>query len=327
MQPCVRMFTRTRGDPATPGSPVGRLLPCHSERERSQSLHTLTKMVSTPVSEDQILSHMAAPGQERAARDVDELSDVPPFAQNIIPNISPDHRSLPAQASRSTRHTASNPTNLPGPRASSTTTLTPTPTSTTPSEPQQVLAQTRQTEHNLSNATIRSRPSNSDGPSSDQSSTTLTSLSQPNDQPSTTTRSGRPDLTTHQDDPARSFINTADNAASSLIHTTPNGSPSAYEPPHRRSSNNEIISFVLDSGSTYHTHYDRAHLRNLRSCSQVFTGSNGQPIHCDTIGDLPCIVPTNNGPMTATISNVFFVPHHQYSLLSVHQLEQKGGKM
>ena len=71
MQPCVQKFTRTFG-PATKCSPEletatlrpwvasgSTLLPCHSERERSLSLHTLTIMDSTNVSGFPTLSHKA----------------------------------------------------------------------------------------------------------------------------------------------------------------------------------------------------------------------------------------------------------------------------
>ena len=60
MQPCVQMFTRTRGsNPATVGRQRVDLLPCHSERERSLPQHTLTIMDLTNVSGLPAVSHTA----------------------------------------------------------------------------------------------------------------------------------------------------------------------------------------------------------------------------------------------------------------------------
>ena len=59
MQPCVQMFTRTRGsNPATVGRQRVDLLPCHSERERSLPQHTLTIMDLTNVSGLPAVSHI-----------------------------------------------------------------------------------------------------------------------------------------------------------------------------------------------------------------------------------------------------------------------------
>ena len=110
--------------------------------------------------------------------------------------------------------------------------------------------------------------------------------------------------------------------AAALIHTGPNGPPQAYDP---KPIPQGPIEFVVDSGSTFHTHHRLQDLHNLRPCSQTFTGSNGKPTQCDTIGDLHCYLQRSDGvPIVATIHDVYCVPNHHYSLLSVRQLEQRG---
>ena len=108
-------------------------------------------------------------------------------------------------------------------------------------------------------------------------------------------------------------------AATALVHTTPSGPPQAHPPIVGKSS---PVAFALDSGSTYHTHHCRADFSNMRPCKQSFTGSTGKKGQCDSVGDIHCLLRGDRGLFHHTFSDVYLVPSHHYSLLSVHQLQE-----
>ena len=108
--------------------------------------------------------------------------------------------------------------------------------------------------------------------------------------------------------------------AAALIHTGPNGPPQAYDP---KPIPQGPIEFVVDSGSTFHTHHRLQDLHNLRPCSQTFTGSNGKPTQCDTIGDLHCYLQRSDGvpissprSTTCTASQITITLYYPYDNLS-----------
>ena len=85
-----------------------------------------------------------------------------------------------------------------------------------------------------------------------------------------------------------------------------------------------FVRLVLDSGCTWHAHYRREDLVNLRPCSDTFTDASGNKSVCAEMGDLPVVVlDSERKPRIITIKDVRLVPTFDATLISVHQLEEQ----
>ena len=74
----------------------------------------------------------------------------------------------------------------------------------------------------------------------------------------------------------------SDDDALSFVSTSPAEPLTAEQLPPKPST---VVSFVVDSGSTLHTHPECTDLVNTRTCKQLFFGSDDQPVTCTIMGD------------------------------------------
>ena len=80
------------------------------------------------------------------------------------------------------------------------------------------------------------------------------------------------------------------------------------------------LSVVIDSGCSWHVHYRREDLINLRSCNDTMTGVDGKARRVEGIGDLPALSRDNKGRLQRiTIRNVRLISSFNDTLISVDQ--------
>ena len=95
-------------------------------------------------------------------------------------------------------------------------------------------------------------------------------------------------------------------------------SPASTTPPPTAP---RAVSFIIDSGSTFHTHPVETDLVDRHPCSQKFSCSDGSTVKCRLLGHLPGFAQNTDGFANVHFSYVHHVPAHRYSLLSVRQLQ------
>eukprot|EP00965_Chrysotila_dentata_P136442 4511888-Pleurochrysis_carterae.AAC.1 len=70
-----------------------------------------------------------------------------------------------------------------------------------------------------------------------------------------------------------------------------------------------LISFVVDSGCTWHIHPHLSDLVNVRACHDLVAGIDGRPQRCTAIGDLPICAMNESGQLVhVTLRNVRCAP-------------------
>eukprot|EP00965_Chrysotila_dentata_P112290 3712333-Pleurochrysis_carterae.AAC.1 len=85
---------------------------------------------------------------------------------------------------------------------------------------------------------------------------------------------------------------------------------------HARGSGHKGVTFVVDSGCTWHIHLQACDLVNTRSTDEVIAGVDGKPQPMSLIGDMPIDAVDSR----LTLRNVRCVPSFRDSLLSVNKL-------
>jgi hypothetical protein len=82
---------------------------------------------------------------------------------------------------------------------------------------------------------------------------------------------------------------------------------------------------VVDSGCSWHCHYRREDLINLRPCGDTMTGVDGKPQRVTHIGDMPAMARDHAGKLVKIlIRDVRLVPTFSDTLISVDQFFEQA---
>ena len=112
------------------------------------------------------------------------------------------------------------------------------------------------------------------------------------------------------------------------------GSNYRQEAPHRDGAAKAVAGMlgwlwvVVDSGCSWHCHYRREDLINLRPCGDTMTGVDGKPQRVTHIGDMPAMARDRDGKLVQIlIRDVRLVPTFSDTLLSVDQFFEQDNKV